>query len=730
MTPHQQLMQKKISDLSLFIENLKKAPSLKEKVLILDKQLNVKEFLKKSSFFKDFLKNCSEQEEYIIKAIAAIDQASIVFNMHEAKEDKDLRLKQLLNKLIEIDRFYEQLGGIIGYHFTVLNLILNQERIDLSAENEIRYIPPEGLHINKETAEVRQCIRWGIENLKKIAVFYPIGGAGDRLNLMDETTGKHLPAAVLPFLGRTLLEGMIRDMQAFEYLYFKLYHEQLHTPIAMMTSEEKDNHNQIYHIVADHNWFGKSPDDFYFFMQPSVPVITVDGNWSMSSSLTLTLKPGGHGIIWKLAEEQGIFKKLAERHYHRAIVRQINNPLAGTDGALLALIGIGCEKKKSFGFLSCERLLHCAEGTNVLTEIKTDHCFAYKITNIEYTDFDQRGIGEVPLNEGSPYSMYPTNTNILFIHIPTIQNALKKCSIPGKLINMKTTVHFIGADGKASDVKGGRLESTMQNIADYLDNTFPYQLSKEDYRDHLQTFIIFNDREKTISTTKKSYHAGESPLSTPEQAHYDYLSNNLKLFDQKCRYKIPASISLEEYIENGPNCLIIFHPALGPLYSIIAQKIQKGKLAPNTELQLEIAEADIRDLDLDGSLLIESDSPLGVINDKGILKYGNGSRCALHHVTIKNKGIDRKKTKHYWKNQIVRHEQMKVVLHAGSEFCAENVTIEGNAIFDVPAYHRMVISQDAKGRIKEDLKRISAPTWQWEYAFDKENHIKLTMQKS
>lgn len=42
---------------------------------------------------------------------------------------------------------------------------------------------------------------------------YPIGGAGDRLGLMDSDTGESLPAALLPYCGRSLLEGLIRDLQ-------------------------------------------------------------------------------------------------------------------------------------------------------------------------------------------------------------------------------------------------------------------------------------------------------------------------------------------------------------------------------------------------------------------------------------------------------------------------------------------------------------------------------------
>lgn len=48
-----------------------------------------------------------------------------------------------------------------------------------------------------------------------MAEIYPLGGAGDRLGLVDEVTGECLPVAMLPYCGRTLLEGLIRDLQVF-----------------------------------------------------------------------------------------------------------------------------------------------------------------------------------------------------------------------------------------------------------------------------------------------------------------------------------------------------------------------------------------------------------------------------------------------------------------------------------------------------------------------------------
>jgi UTP---glucose-1-phosphate uridylyltransferase len=724
--------EQQIQVLTNIVIELQKTPSLLEKLDVLNALPQVQEYLKQPTPIRTFLAGLTPECDYVIKSIIVIGQAPLVFNIPPQLDDKFEKLRQLLLQLIELEQFYHDLGGIIGYHLTILNLIVNKALPSTNKFEYMRYIHPEGLNIDQNSSEVRWAIRAGIENLKQMSEIYPVGGAGDRLNLIDEKTGIALPAAKLAFLGRTLLEGLIRDLQAREYLYFKLYRSQLLTPIAMMTSEEKDNQRHILTICQECNWFGRPVDSFLFFKQPLVPVITVEGNWSLSAPLTLTLKPGGHGVIWKLAEDQGVFAKLLALGRRKGLVRQINNPIAGLDHNLLALIGTGCDQNKAFGFISCDRVLNTAEGVNVLIEnpIRKDEV-QYCLTNIEYTDFAQKGIDETPSHPGGQFSIYPTNTNILFIDIPTIQNTLSSCPIPGQLINMKSAVPYVDSNGHLSYVKGGRLESTMQNIADYLVDTFPRPLKQEEFKTKLRTFIIYNQRIKTISTTKKSYKQGESPLSTPEQAFYDLLLNSFYLLKEQCEFEMPELGSLEDYLEHGPNFIVLYHPALGPLYSIIKQKLRKSRLMKRSELQLEIAEVDIEHLHLDGSLLIESTNPLGHQNEQGLLKYGRESRCTLKNVAVENKGIDWEQPICFWKNQPPRVEALKILLHEGSEFFAQDVFFQGSHTFDVPPYHRLTVYQTGKqGKIQSRLETISTPSWYWDYSFGSGDAIQLKREEA
>lgn len=55
------------------------------------------------------------------------------------------------------------------------------------------------------------------QGLPELGEIYALGGSADRLGLVDPMTGESLPAAMLPYCGRTLLEGLIRDVQVYHH---------------------------------------------------------------------------------------------------------------------------------------------------------------------------------------------------------------------------------------------------------------------------------------------------------------------------------------------------------------------------------------------------------------------------------------------------------------------------------------------------------------------------------
>jgi len=656
-------------DLEEFRKQFLDAKDVDRRIELLNSCPNVRNLLSTPNFFRVFLQGIAPEYECALKQCVAIGQ---VVDQDSLSPEK---WRQFLQELLAIDRFYREIGGIIGYQTEVLKLLQKKGAPSIAG---VGFHSPVFEDISRESEEVLAAIQDGLEGLPFVAELYPLGGAADRLHLTDEKTGMELPAAKLQFAGHTLLETLIRDLQAREWLYFCRYGKQLHTPIAIMISEEKGNHEHVIKICEEHEWFGRPKELFRLFNQPLVPMVDEQGNWHTTGPLKLLLKPGGHGAIWKLARDDGIFAWLKSLGYKKALVRQINNPIAGLDYGLIAFTGIGCKKNMSFGFASCCRLVKSAEGMIVLVE-KEDGRIA--LTNIEYCDFEKFGIEDKPLYPGKPYSRFTSNTNILFVDLDAVEKAVQSHPFPGLLMNLKTF-------GKES--KLGRLESTMQNIADAFaeekKGDFPLKTEK--------TFATYNLRHKTISVAKKAYIPGKSLLETPEQCFYELLSANRELLVE-CGFSVPREHSVENYLEKGSASLFLYHPALGPLYSIIRKKIRGGSLSTGSELFLEIADVDFEQVSIEGSLRVIAERVIGKKNSESHLIYTKQvGRCRLHNVRIKNEGVDWAESSPYWKMDLKRTETLQIDLKGYSQFDAQDCTFEGPYHFIVEHGTRMSVRQE------------------------------------
>jgi UTP---glucose-1-phosphate uridylyltransferase len=631
--------------------------SVFEKNFLLDENKNVCSFLAKRKDFAALVANMTPECALAVKAALAAGQEHI-FAGGEMQEVRDL-----LQVLMGIEDYFHDLGGIVGYQKRVEELLA-----DTADVQEMEYQPPQGIDFTKHDNERYDAIHAGLENMPQMAEIYPVGGAAERLKNVDGE-GNCLPAAPLSFLGRSLLEGLIRDLEAREHLYEKVFGEKIETPIVMMTSSINSNHKIITELLHKANYFGRCKDSFFLFQQPLVPSFDMQGKWVLQGTCDLLMKPGGHGVIWKLALENGVFDWLKSHGRTKLLVRQINNPIAGTDFGLLALMGEGHLHDKAFGFASCERLVGASEGVNVLKKQGDQST----ISNIEYCDFHKFGIDDAPRENNDPYSLYSSNTNILFADIDAVEEGAVRNPYPGRLVNFK--------EGNA------RLETTMQNIADVF---FA--------KDNAKTFITFNERCKTISTAKKEYVDEGLVAETPYGCFIDYQKNSLALL-QECGFSIPGS------------ALFIYSPLLGPLYEVIHQKLCGGVLQEGSELQVSIPDVLLSNIDLQGSLLIEGED--------------SSSSVILRDVSIRNSGIDWDAPQALWKNEIIRKGVCQVRVGEGAEFVAENITLPGDLHIDVPPFTRWR-AVECDGEIV--LRQEPLTHRRWNYAFDNKHRIILKRQ--
>ncbi|XP_004240914.1 UTP--glucose-1-phosphate uridylyltransferase 3, chloroplastic [Solanum lycopersicum] len=658
-------------------------------------------------------------------------------------------LRSMLKIIAEVERFYDCIGGIIGYQIMVLELLAQStfERPCLShnsnssLKRDITGIhPPNVLDLSQDLEYASQAAMWGIEGLPNMGEIYPLGGSADRLGLVDSNSGECLPAAMLPYCGRTLLEGLIRDLQAREYLYFKLYGKQCITPVAIMTSAAKSNHEHVTTLCEELCWFGRGRSKFKLFEQPLVPAVSAeDGQWLAGRAFKPVCKPGGHGVIWKLAYSEGVFQWFHDHGRRGATVRQVSNVVAATDVTLLALAGIGLRQGKKLGFASCKRNAGATEGINVLIEKKNlEGKWTCGISCIEYTEFDKFGMTDNPLSSYSLQDEFPANTNILYVDLPSaelVASSNDETSLPGMVLNVKKEITFVDQFGSKHSVRGGRLECTMQNLADNFFNTCSSQCY-DGVEDELDTFIVYNERKKVTSSAKKKRRQGDTSLhQTPDGSLLDIMRNAYDILSH-CEIKLPKIEGNEKYVDSGPPFLILLHPALGPLWEVIRQKFYRGSISKGSELLIEVAEFLWRDVQLDGSLIILAENVLGSprIDENGetVLHYGKRcGRCKLENVKILNDGIDWNARENlYWKHDVQRFEAVKVILHGNAEFEAVDVILQGNHVFEVPDGYKMKITTGDSGLAVElkpiENKLMESGSWFWNYKI-MGNHVQLEL---
>lgn len=682
-------------------------------------------------------------------------------------------LGALLETLRACERFYDVLGGAVGYQLTALRLVhdscaaeaagaaarvgpsaaaLSDDPDEVRDGADVAYHAPRGPDLaagegpaGDSCSVAQRAAADGLRAMPRLAELYPLGGAGDRLGLVDEATGEPLPSALLPYAGRTLLACLLRDLAAREWLHFRCFGVQLRTPVAMMTSQAKGNHGRVAALCAQERWFGRGSRSFRLFTQPLVPVLAASsGRWLLEGPGALALKPGGHGVVWKLAQDTGVLDWLAERGASAALVRQISNPLAGTDATLLALAGVGDAGGRSFGFAACDRSVGAAEGVVVLRERRLAGGGAeYNVSNVEYTEFARLGIQDSPAAHGR--SALPANTNVLYASLAAVRAVLAQGAagtFPGMLVNLSKAA---AAYGEATPVRGGRLECSMQAIADCMALRVDAPLPPLQW-EALPTFAVFAPRRRVTSSAKLRRQPGSARLAqTPEGSFLDLLRNGREMLSQGGVACPPVGPDADYCTGAPPPFLLRHHPALGPLWSVASQKVRGGSLAPGSELELEVAEADVENLVLEGSLLVHATHPLGPERPDGdgeaVVRYcgARAARLRLRDVAVRNGGPDWAEGGNvYWAARVKRTQAAVVTLHGDAELDAEGVHLHGDLRLDVPTGHRLTLRPARPGGPPDDwVARLQplevdarsgapVPSWAWRYQLGDDGRVRLT----
>jgi UTP---glucose-1-phosphate uridylyltransferase len=268
-------------------------------------------------------------------------------------------------------------------------------------------------------------------------------------------------------------------------------------------------------------------------------------------------------------------------------------------------------------------------------------------------------------------------------------------SLPGMIFNLKKQMTYTPAlSSTPRTVQAGRMECTMQNLADALSQTFSQRLRPEQ-ASALSTFVVFNERRYVTSSAKRGLVPGSTKIhQTPEGSFLDLMRNARDMLDM-CGVVTPPLGTNEAYVKGGcaPAFVWLWHPALGPLWQVVAEKVQGGSLGEGSEVLIEVAELCWQEVHVDGSLQVIAEDIVGHIGGGGEVVFSERcGRARLKDVLVLNAGVDyRAEGNCFWKQAVRRRETCCVLLRGRSEFEARGVTIKGHATFEVPDGFRMTV---------------------------------------
>lgn len=184
--------------LESLLRRLEKNETIDSKISILEKLFVVENFLKECpKSVLEFIEIHSSLVRYVLYSVVAIGQGTVIFQ--KTRNYSSAFLAELVEQLVEVEHFYAHAGGIIGYHKKILELITESRKEKCLKEDTVTYLHPAGPFIQEEDKEIRSVIREAIEQLFCLGEIYPLGGAGDRLNLIDAENKRFFTGSFSPF---------------------------------------------------------------------------------------------------------------------------------------------------------------------------------------------------------------------------------------------------------------------------------------------------------------------------------------------------------------------------------------------------------------------------------------------------------------------------------------------------------------------------------------------------
>jgi len=513
----------------------------------------------------------------------------------------------LAEQIADLDGSYP--GGLPAY-LSKAKTLLKESADGTNPFEEFEASVPEGESLSFEEPNANphtgmtftEAEQAGLTGIGDTVFVLVAGGLGERLGY----SGIKLSLETNLCTNKCYLEVYAKYIQAMQRMaHLKTGKDHIRIPLVIMTSGDTDPLTR--QLLKDNNNFGFDEGQVMIVKQDKVCALK-DGNagLSMKSKWEIETKPHGHGDVHHLLYREGLVDKWYNEGKKHVIFLQDTNALV--INSVLPTLGVSIAKSFHMNSICIPRLAGEAAGAIARLEHKTDPEKSLVI-NVEYNQLDPllSSQGDCKGDVADPttgYSPYPGNANNIVIEMGAYAKTLR-----GE--DQGVVIEFVNPkykdETRTEFKKPTRLECMMQDI--------PKLFQKEMGSEANIGFTMF-DRWFTFSPAKNSLEAGVEDVGkggtapgTMSSAESDkYIQNQRKLKFAGVDINVTEEKDLVPIagIPVTPGPRVILCPGFAITQQEVVEKIEGGKITNRSTLVLEGEDLKVKNLDLDGALVIRT----------------------------------------------------------------------------------------------------------------------------
>mmetsp|Transcript_5575 Transcript_5575/g.16044 ORF Transcript_5575/g.16044 Transcript_5575/m.16044 type:complete len:706 (-) Transcript_5575:441-2558(-) len=550
-------------------------------------------------------------------------QKHVYADWPEAGTDDDGK-KRLAEQLADLDSSYP--GGLAVYT-SKARALLKESADGTNPFEDFEAVVSEGETLSYDgegTMSFSEAEKIGMEGIAGAAFVLVAGGLGERLGY----SGIKLSLETNLCTEECYLEVYIKYIKAVQHLArTKTGRDDVRIPLVIMTSGDTDQPTRD--LLKANEYFGMDEDMVTIVMQDKVPALK-NNNAALAldddDRWTVQTKPHGHGDVHHLLYREGLVDQWEKEGRTHVVFLQDTNELV--INSVIPVLGVSISKGFDMNSICIPRLAGEAAGAIVRLEHKSDPSKSLVI-NVEYNQLDPllRSQGDCKGDVADPstgYSPYPGNANNLVIALGAYAKTLRgeDQGVVLEFVNPKYK------DETRTDFKKPtRLECMMQDI--------PKLFQKELGSDvnigftMLDRWFTFSPAKNSLESGIEAVEKGNTAPGTMSSAESDkYIQNQRKL--KFAGVDLPVTNVPDDLVPVGgipvasPGPRVVLAPSFAISQDEILQKIQgENKITARSSLVLEGHNLSIKNLDLDGALVI---------------KCGDDTHVTVDGLKVQNKG--------------------------------------------------------------------------------------------